>query len=98
MKNSIRIFENAAELASALAGEIAERIVASSTKEKPYSISLSGGSTPELLYSFLFDDFVNAVPWEFVHLFWGDERCVPPDHSESNYNLVYKYLIKKSGL
>jgi 6-phosphogluconolactonase len=98
MKNSFRIFETPSELSSTLAKEITERIIASANKERPYSISLSGGSTPELLYSFLFDEFVNAVPWEFVHLFWGDERCVLPDHPESNYGNIQKFFNEKTGL
>lgn len=98
MKNSIRVFVSTSELASKLAGEIVRRIIVSASRERPYSVALSGGSTPELLYSFLGDEFSNAVPWEFVHLFWGDERCVPPDHADSNYLLVKKLLIDKSGI
>lgn len=98
MKNSVRVFNSPAELASKLAEEIVGRITASANSERPYSIALSGGSTPELLYSFLFDEFADSVPWDFVHLFWGDERCVPPDHADSNYGLVQKHLIDKTGL
>ena len=98
MKNSYKIFKNPAELASTLAKEITERIIATANKERIYSISLSGGSTPELLYSFLFDELVNAVPWEFVHLFWGDERCVSPAHPDSNYGNILKFLNEKAGL
>lgn len=98
MKNSIRVFGSPAELASKLAEDMVRRIATSANKERPYSVALSGGSTPELLYSFLGDELSNAVPWEFVHLFWGDERCVPPDHPESNYLVVRKHIIEKTGI
>lgn len=98
MKESVRLFSTPAEMASKLAEEIVRRIVASANSEKPYSIALSGGTTPELLYSFLFDEYAGSVPWEFVHLFWGDERCVPPGDSESNYGIVSKLLVEKTGL
>ncbi|HLN56548.1 MAG TPA: 6-phosphogluconolactonase [Bacteroidales bacterium] len=98
MKKSVRVFSTPSEMASKLAEEIVQRIVASANSERPYSMALSGGSTPELLYSFLFDEFAGGVPWDFVHLFWGDERCVPPDSSESNYGLVKRYMVEKTGL
>lgn len=98
MKNSIRVFKSQSELASKLAEEVVRRIVASATVERPFAVALSGGSTPGLLYSLLGDEFSNAVPWEFVHLFWGDERCVPPDHPDSNYLIVKKHIIEKTGI
>ena len=45
-----------------------------------FTIALSGGSTPELLFSVLGDNFAKSVPWQYVHFFWGDERCVPADN------------------
>ncbi len=98
MKLSVEKFSSPAEVASRLAEEIVRRIVASANSEKPFSLALSGGSTPELLYSFLFDEFADSVPWEFVHLFWCDERCVPPEHADSNYGMIRKLLIEKTGL
>jgi 6-phosphogluconolactonase len=98
MKREIRIFETPALLANSLADDIVRRIVASASREKPYSVALSGGSSPELLYSFLFDEFADSIPWEFVHLFWSDERCVPPDDADSNFGMVQKHLVQKTGL
>lgn len=98
MKKTEKVFNSPAELASGLAGDIVRRIVESANKERPFSMALSGGSTPGLLYSFLGEEFSNAVPWEFVHIFWGDERCVPPDHPDSNYLGVKKNIIDKTGI
>jgi 6-phosphogluconolactonase len=98
MKNSVRIFAGPAEVASRLAEEIIRRIKASASSENPFSIALSGGSTPEKLYSFLGDELSVSVPWEFVYLFWSDERCVHPGHPESNYGMAKRLLIDKSGI
>lgn len=58
-----------------------------------FSAALSGGSTPRQLYARLAQsDLVSRVNWDAVHLFWGDERCVPPDHPDSNYRMVRESL------
>jgi 6-phosphogluconolactonase len=60
------------------------------------TVALSGGSTPKHLYSLLASsDYSNQIPWKNVELFWGDERCVPPDHLESNFRMVQEALLSK---
>lgn len=95
MKKSVRIFKSQHEMASALANDLSKRIRASATSETHYTIALSGGSTPELLFSYLGDEYSGIVPWEFVHFFWGDERCVPPNHPDSNYGMAKRTLFDK---
>lgn len=58
-------------------------------------IALSGGSTPKLLFRLLAEQYKDLVPWEKLHLWWGDERCVPPDHDESNYKMTKELLISQ---
>ena len=71
-------------------------MVAESEKAgSPFTIALSGGSTPELLYSVIGDHFSKSVNWENVHFFWGDERCVPPDDQESNYGMTERVAVSK---
>jgi 6-phosphogluconolactonase len=61
-----------------------------------FTVSLSGGSTPKHLYSLLGSpNYKERIPWNNVHLFWGDERCVPPDHPESNFGIVRESLLSK---
>ena len=61
-----------------------------------FTVALSGGSTPKTLYSLLATpEFREKIDWNRVHLFWGDERCVPPDHPESNYRMVREALLRK---
>lgn len=59
-----------------------------------FSVALSGGSTPRALYERLASaEFSGRIPWQDVHLFWGDERCVLPDHADSNYRMVAESLL-----
>jgi 6-phosphogluconolactonase len=61
------------------------------------ALSLTGGATPDLLYQFLADQnrpWRNRIDWGRVHLFWGDEREVPPDHADSNFGLANRFLIQ----
>ena len=61
-----------------------------------FSAALSGGSTPVPFYSLLAENpFRDRVPWSMVHFFWGDERCVPLDHADSNYRMVREVLLDK---
>jgi 6-phosphogluconolactonase len=61
-----------------------------------FTVALSGGSTPRGLYALLAaPECRNRVDWFRVHLFWGDERCVPPDHPESNFRMVQESLLSK---
>jgi 6-phosphogluconolactonase len=57
------------------------------------SLALSGGSTPPRLYALLASRFREDIPWAGVHIFWGDERYVPPDDSRSNYGMARKTLL-----
>ena len=59
-----------------------------------FTVVLSGGSTPKGLYALLATpEFRDQIPWSQVYFFWGDERCVPPDDSASNYRMVYETLL-----
>jgi 6-phosphogluconolactonase len=56
-----------------------------------FFVALAGGSTPRPLYRRLVD--LDALPWPETHVFWGDERTVPPDHPESNYHQARELLL-----
>ncbi len=57
-------------------------------------LALAGGNTPRDIYATLASYSQEIqIPWEGVHLFWGDERTVPPDHPDSNYGMVRDALL-----
>jgi 6-phosphogluconolactonase len=61
-----------------------------------FTVALSGGSTPRAMNSFLAaPPFLDTVPWSSIYFFWGDERCVPPDHPDSNYRMARETLLSK---
>jgi 6-phosphogluconolactonase len=93
MEESVRIFPSPYELAKEFAEEIISMIKESAEKEEYITIALSGGSTPEILFSLIGEKFAGSVSWKCVHFFWGDERCVPPDDAESNFGMVKKKLL-----
>jgi 6-phosphogluconolactonase len=63
------------------------------------AISLSGGSTPRRLYQLLSEaPFRDAMPWDRIHWFWGDERFVPPDHPDSNYRMAREALLSRAPI
>lgn len=56
-------------------------------------IALSGGSTPKIVFNELASEYRDLIPWADVHLYWGDERCVPPTDAESNYRMTKEHLL-----
>ena len=84
----------------AAAEAVAERLAASAAQAiadfRNVTVCLTGGRTPERLYQLLADPgrpWRAHVDWPHVHLFWGDERHVPPDHPDSNYGMAARALI-----
>lgn len=64
-----------------------------------FSALLSGGETPLALYSLLSSkEYSGRVQWEKAHFFWGDERCVPPDSPESNFNAARESLLSRINI
>jgi 6-phosphogluconolactonase len=57
-----------------------------------FSMALTGGSAASTLYPVLAQA---PLPWERVHVFFGDERCVPPDHADSNYRLAQEAFLAR---
>ena len=96
MERRIKKFKTAQELSLELAWKLKEEIEKKSKINEKYFLSLSGGSTPKLLFKTLSGSpFSKEIKWNDVHLFWGDERCVPPEDSESNYGMTKNILLDK---
>ncbi|HEX5463170.1 MAG TPA: 6-phosphogluconolactonase [Burkholderiales bacterium] len=97
MSQDIRIVENPQALARTAADEFLRRAAAAVRQNGTFSVALSGGSTPKALYSLLATDPVlkRDLPWKKTHVFWGDERPVPPDHADSNFRMADEALLSK---
>lgn len=61
-----------------------------------FTLALSGGGTPQRLFELFGEsEYVEQISWPEVHIFWGDERCVPPDQEGSNYRQAYNTFLSK---
>lgn len=81
---------DAASAAEACAHHVIGLLEEALSGQEVATLAISGGSTPKLLFQKL---ALSKFQWDRVHLFWVDERCVPPTDVESNYKLADDYLI-----
>src|SRR5215471_6050489 len=79
--------ETLAHLAARRFYEAAERAIADPDRVR-FLVPLSGGNTPRVFHQQLVTHYRDLIPWERVQFFWSDERCVPPDHPDSNYRMA----------
>lgn len=89
-KAEIQIFETVEALQSAAAREIADALTPT-TSGRVMRIALSGGSTPRRMHQLLAE--TAGIDWSRVHVYWGDERAVPPDDPESNFRMTRETLL-----
>lgn len=94
MKRSVISCTDISDLTIRLASDIAGSANRRINESGVFSLVLSGGSTPRALYRVLAEPpFLDDIPWENIHIFWGDERCVPPDHRHSNYAMAFDAML-----
>ena len=94
--SNISVFDTPEQLAVAAAERFVECAREFHGTLERFSVALAGGNTPRRVYELLATDrFKNRIDWPQVYLFFGDERSVPPDHSDSNYRTVYESLISQ---
>ena len=73
----------------AAARKIARILIDAVEARSAATLVLAGGSTPRSIHAHLTDPKLSShIPWNLVHLFWGDERCVPPDDAASNFAMA----------
>jgi 6-phosphogluconolactonase len=83
--------QDLARRAAELFATLATRAIGASSR---FNVALSGGETPRTLFSLLAGpDYARRIDWAHVHLFWGDERHVPPDDAASNYGMTRQALL-----
>ena len=100
MGPDIRIFADTGELSRAAAAEFARLAGEAVRADGRFTVALAGGSTPRGAYTLLAEEpsLRNQVPWDRTHCFWGDERPVPPDHSESNFRMADETMLSKVSI
>jgi 6-phosphogluconolactonase len=93
------ILEDAEAVARAAAArfvELAEKAIAARGR---FSVALAGGSTPKRMYQLLArDEFKESIDWAAVHVFFGDERAVPPTDADSNYRMADEALLSRVAI
>src|SRR4051812_12287393 len=93
-KPVIEIFATPGDLANAAAAHFVERARESIADRHVFTVALSGGSTPRLLHEHLaLPGYADEVDWSRVEIFWGDERCVPPESDQSNFRMAMETLL-----
>jgi len=90
----VQVFQTKAQLVRATVNRIIHTIERSVRTTGRCSIVLAGGNTPRDVYGMLAcSPSKNRINWDLLHLFWGDERAVPPDHPDSNFHMVHEALL-----
>ncbi|MFT5300473.1 MAG: 6-phosphogluconolactonase [Mariniblastus sp.] len=92
---TIKVFADNPAVALEFARDFVELLKSLTATQPQVTVSLSGGSTPKLLFEILANQFATDVPWNQVHFFWGDERCVPPEDEQSNFGEANKSFLSK---
>ncbi len=90
----IHVFENSEALAVGAAAHFAAAAHAAIEARGIFNVSLSGGTTPRETYERLAaEPYQSEIDWARVHVFWGDERAVPPDHADSDFGMAKHALL-----
>lgn len=89
----MRIFKTPEELACQFAGLLMD--LANDPSGTTFHLAVSGGRTPDLLFSELAEKYADSELWQKIHFWWVDERMVPPAHPESNFGIAQKLLLSK---
>ncbi len=95
-RGEILVYPNRHAASRAGAESFSERARAAVEANGRFSVALSGGSTPREMYSLLAEEPLRSrIPWEGVHLFWGDDRMVPPAHPRSNFGMANEAFVSR---
>jgi 6-phosphogluconolactonase len=90
----IKIVPDAVTLAREAAQEFHRLAEAAVQERGRFAVALSGGNTPRSVYSLLASEH-KQLPWDRIHVFFGDERHVPPDHPDSNFRMANESFLSK---
>lgn len=89
------VFPDVETLSHAAAAQFTFLVQQKSRDDRPFMVALNGGGTPQRLFELLGQSpYREQINWEVVHIFWGDERCVPPDAPGSNYGQAWQAWLR----
>jgi 6-phosphogluconolactonase len=92
----VEIYSDVDALVRAAADRVIELARGAIAAHHQFTVALAGGSTPRPVYELLASaPFASRTDWSRWHVFWSDERCVPPDHPESNYRMARESLLDR---
>lgn len=94
-KPSVRVHEDVRRLAAGAARAFVEEANAAVERSGSFAVALAGGSTPKATYEVLASDYGSDLDWSKVHVFFGDERTVGPDHEDSNFRMAKDALLSR---
>lgn len=92
----VEVSETVAELQLRAAEYVAAVALRPSVEGRDVHVALSGGSTPRRMHELLAED--TSIDWSRVHLYWGDERSVPPTDAQSNYRMARETLLERVNI
>jgi 6-phosphogluconolactonase len=93
-RGDVYVYDSAEEVASAAADQLVTIVAGALADAAVARVALAGGSTPKAMYRLLASPaYRERVEWKRVEIFFGDERCVPPDHIDSNYRMAREALL-----
>lgn len=96
---AVHVVADGEALAQAAATLFVDLVTQAVTSRGAFSVALSGGTTPGALFELLAEEpYRSRLPWAKIHLFWADERSVPPDDPGSNYRLAHETLIARAPI
>jgi 6-phosphogluconolactonase len=98
MNTKIRISKDLESLSHKAAELFIEQAAKAIDERDQFLTALNGGSTPTRLFQLLATDYHEQINWDKVHIFWGDERCVPPDDPGSSYGQARDALLSRVPL
>ncbi|MCC6302143.1 MAG: 6-phosphogluconolactonase [Gammaproteobacteria bacterium] len=94
----LHIHPDPVALAHAAAARFAALARAAQADHRGFHVALAGGSTPRQLYRALATEFRDRIDWGATHVYFGDERCVPPGHPDSNFGMADEALLSHVAL
>ena len=90
---TLLVYETPEELEEAAARDFVARAEEAISERGRFAVALAGGSTPKTTYEILARHHADELDWSKVHVFFGDERTVNPEHEDSNYRMARETLL-----